>query len=167
MVKCRNSAELCRACLLPPTFRTRRCRSPGVWHTVPCLANGYLVTSFLPGRHFSGPDDFSTQLQAWLKVVNRRVHRTLGARPADPWEADRAQMLTPPAVDPPTWWRFSTRMGRDHYVRVDTCDYSVGLAAIGHQVTVLTDSEGVVVLASGGEIVAQHARCWARHQTLT
>lgn len=113
-----------------------------MWHTVPCLANGYLVTSFLPGRHFSGPDDFSTQLQAWLKVVNRRVHRTLGARPADPWEADRAQMLTLPAVDPPTWWRFSTRMGRDHYVRVDTCDYSVGLAAIGHQVTVLTDSEG-------------------------
>ncbi|MCX4879298.1 MULTISPECIES: hypothetical protein [unclassified Streptomyces] len=58
-------------------------------------------------------------------------------------------------------------MGRDDYVRVDTCDYSAGLAAIGHQVTVLTDSEQVVVLASGGEIVAQHARCWARHQTLT
>ncbi|WP_342751635.1 hypothetical protein [Streptomyces cahuitamycinicus] len=25
----------------------------------------------------------------------------------------------------------------------------------------------VIVLTSGGEIVAQHARCWARHQTLT
>ncbi|MFF7984779.1 IS21 family transposase [Streptomyces sp. NPDC007901] len=130
-------------------------------------ANGYLETSFLPGRHFSGPDDFNTQLQAWLKVANRRVHRTLGARPADRWEADRAQMLTLPAVDPPTWWRFSTRLGRDHYVRVDTCDYSVDPAAIGHQVTVLTDNEQVVVLTSGGEIVAQHARCWARHQTLT
>ncbi|MFI6937267.1 Mu transposase domain-containing protein [Streptomyces sp. NPDC050287] len=31
---------------------------------------------------------------------------------------------------------------------------------IGHQVTVLTDSEQVVVLTSGDEIVAQHARCW-------
>ncbi|MFD8653438.1 IS21 family transposase [Streptomyces mirabilis] len=130
-------------------------------------ANGYLETSFLPGRHFSGPDDFNTQLQTWLKVANRRVHRTLGARPADRWEADRAQMLTLPAVDPPTWWRFSTRLGRDHYVRVDTCDYSVDPAAIGHQVTVLTDNEQVVALTSGGEIVAQHARCWARHQTLT
>ncbi|MFF4291543.1 IS21 family transposase [Streptomyces sp. NPDC001601] len=130
-------------------------------------ANGYLETSFLPGRHFSGPDDFNAQLQAWLKVANRRLHRTLGARPADRWEADRAQMLTLPAVDPPTWWRFSTRLGRDHYVRVDTCDYSVDPAAIGHQVTVLTDNEQVVVLTSGGEIVAQHARCWARHQTLT
>ncbi|MFF4576769.1 IS21 family transposase [Streptomyces sp. NPDC001410] len=130
-------------------------------------ANGYLETSFLPGRHFSGPDDFNTQLAAWLKVANRRVHRTLGARPADRWEADRAQMLTLPAVDPPTWWRFSTRLGRDHYVRVETCDYSVAPAAIGHQVTVLTDNEQVIVLTSGGEIVAQHARCWARHQTLT
>jgi hypothetical protein len=78
----------------------------------------------------------------------------------------RAQMLTLPAVDPPTWWRFSIRVGRDHHVRVDTCDYSVYPAAIGHRVTVLTDSEQVVVLASGGEIVAQQARCCARHQTL-
>ncbi|GAA1894441.1 IS21 family transposase [Streptantibioticus ferralitis] len=130
-------------------------------------ANGYLETSFLPGRHFSGPDDFNTQLAGWLKVANRRVHRTLGARPADRWEADRAGMLTLPAVDPPTWWRFATRLGRDHYVRVDTCDYSVDPAAIGHLVTVLTDTDEVIVLATGGQIVARHARCWARHQTLT
>jgi hypothetical protein len=130
-------------------------------------ANGYLETSFLPGRHFSSPDDFNTQLAEWLKVANRRVHRGLGARPADRWEADRAQMLTLPAVDPPTWWRFSTRLGRDHYVRVDTCDYSVDPAAIGHHVTVLTDNDEVIVLAAGGEIMARHTRCWARHQTLT
>ncbi|MFD7608582.1 tyrosine-type recombinase/integrase [Streptomyces mirabilis] len=52
-------------------------------------ANGYLETSFPPGRHFSGPDDFNTQLQTWLKVANRRVHRTLRARPADRWEMDQ------------------------------------------------------------------------------
>ncbi|MFB6775819.1 IS21 family transposase [Streptomyces sp. NPDC056337] len=130
-------------------------------------ANGYLETSFLPGRHFSGPDDFNHQLATWLKVANRRIHRTLEARPAERWAADRAQMLTLPAVDPPTWWRFQTRLGRDHYVRVDTCDYSVDPAAIGHQVTVLTGNDQIIVLTSGGEIVAQHARCWARHQTLT
>ncbi|MGW6413541.1 IS21 family transposase, partial [Streptomyces vinaceus] len=78
-------------------------------------ANGYLETSFLPGRHFSGPDDFNTQLSTWLGVANRRMHRTLGARPTDRWEADRAQMLALPAADPPAWWRFQTRLGRDHY----------------------------------------------------
>lgn len=76
-------------------------------------------------------------------------------------------MLTLPAVDPPTWRRFQVRLGRDHYVRVGTCDYSVDPAAIGHQVTVLSDNEKVIVLATGGEIVAEHTRCWARHQTIT
>ncbi|MER8062819.1 IS21 family transposase [Streptomyces sp. NPDC094022] len=130
-------------------------------------ANGYLETSFLPGRHFTGPDDFNTQLDAWLKVANRRVHRTLQARPSDRWEADLAGMLALPPVAPPPWWGFQIRLGRDHYVRVDTCDYSVDPAAIGRMVTVLCDNDEVIVLAQGGEIVARHPRCWARHQTLT
>ncbi|MGW0962060.1 Mu transposase domain-containing protein [Streptomyces gelaticus] len=46
-------------------------------------------------------------------------------------------------------------------------DYSVAPAVIGHQVTALTCGEQVVLLASGGKIVVRHARCWARHQTLT
>lgn len=56
-------------------------------------ANGYLETSFLPGRVFTSPGDFNTQLSSWLEVTNRRVHRTLEARPAERWEADRAAML--------------------------------------------------------------------------
>lgn len=45
-------------------------------------ANGYLETLFLPGRVFTSPADFNTQLAGWLEVANRRVHRTLEARPA-------------------------------------------------------------------------------------
>ncbi|WP_409474475.1 IS21 family transposase [Streptomyces sp. HC307] len=130
-------------------------------------ANGYLSTSFLPGRHFTGPGDFNTQLAAWLAVANRRVHRVLQARPADRWEADKAGMLALPPVDPPAWWRFSARIGRDHYVRVDTCDYSVHPRAIGRTVTVRADTEEITVTTTGGDQVARHARCWARHQALT
>ncbi|MFJ9099518.1 hypothetical protein ACIRJM_13665 [Streptomyces sp. NPDC102405] len=36
-------------------------------------------------------------------VANRSVHRTFGTRLADRWEADRAQILTLAAVDPPKW----------------------------------------------------------------
>jgi transposase len=129
-------------------------------------ANGYLETSFLPGRTFTGPDDFNTQLTTWLQIANRRVHRSIAARPIDRWEADRAAMLTLPPVDPPMWWRFGTRLGRDHYVRVDTCDYSVHPRAIGRQVQVRTDTTEVLVLM-GQEVVARHPRCWARHQSLT
>ncbi|MFJ9248617.1 Mu transposase domain-containing protein [Streptomyces sp. NPDC101776] len=131
-------------------------------------ANGYLETSFLPGRTFTGPDDFNTQLTAWLAIANRRQHRTLGARPVDRWEADRAQMLALPPVDPPRWWRFAIRIGRDHYIRVDTCDYSVHPLAVGKKVQVRTDTDEVVVtLAPGGAEVARHPRCWAKQQTIT
>ncbi|WP_438290984.1 Mu transposase domain-containing protein [Streptomyces sp. HUAS TT7] len=130
-------------------------------------ADGYLETSFLPGRHFSGPNDFNLQLGEWLKVANRRQHRTLMAHPTERWEADRAGTIALPPVDPPSWWRFSIRLGRDHYVHVDTCDYSVDPAAIGRTVTVLCDNDQVLVLAAGGEIVAEHPRRWARHQTIT
>ncbi|MFI8458391.1 IS21 family transposase, partial [Kitasatospora sp. NPDC085464] len=41
-------------------------------------ANGYLETSFLPGRTFTGPDDFNNQLTAWLQIANRRQHRSIG-----------------------------------------------------------------------------------------
>ncbi|MFR9755060.1 IS21 family transposase [Streptomyces sp. TR06-5] len=131
-------------------------------------ANGYLETSFLPGRTFTGLEDFNAQLAAWLAIANRRIHRTLGTRPADRWEADRARMLPLPPVDPPRWWRFATRLGRDHYIRVDTCDYSVHPLAIGKKVQVRTSAEEVVAtLTPGGAEVARHARCWAKHQTLT
>ncbi|WP_217161416.1 IS21 family transposase [Streptomyces sp. AC512_CC834] len=131
-------------------------------------ANGYLETSFLPGRTFGGPADFNTQLTAWLTTANRRLHRSLGARPIDRWQADRAGMLTLPPVDPPRWFRFHTRLGRDHYIRVDTVDYSVHPLAIGKRIQVSTDADEVIaVLSPGGAVVARHPRCWAKHQTIT
>lgn len=129
-------------------------------------ANGYLETSFLPGRVFTSPADFNTQLAAWLEVANRRVHRTLEARPAERWEADRAAMLPLPPTAPPGWWQTSVRIGRDHYIRLDTCDYSVHPAAIGRIVRIEADTETVRAHLDG-RLVAEHARCWARHQTLT
>jgi transposase len=129
-------------------------------------ANGYLETSFLPGRAFNSPDDFNIQLTDWLQRANQRHHRRLGCRPVDRWGADRAAMLGLPPVAPVTGWRLSTRLPRDHYVRLDSNDYSVHPAAIGRLVHVIADLETVVVSCAGGE-VARHARCWADHQTIT
>jgi hypothetical protein len=47
-------------------------------------ANGYLETSFLPGRRFASPADFNAQLAEWYATVNGRVRRALGCAPADP-----------------------------------------------------------------------------------
>ena len=40
-------------------------------------------------------------------------------------------MLELPPVAPVTGWRLATRLPRDHYVRVDSNDYSVDPSVIG------------------------------------
>lgn len=129
-------------------------------------ANGYLETSFLPGRRFSSPAEFNSQLEEWLVRANTRQHRRLGCRPMDRWEADRAAMVTLPPVAPVAGWRLVTRLPRDHYVRVDSNDYSVHPVAVGRWVEVIADLD-VVRVRCAGQVVADHRRCWADHQTIT
>jgi hypothetical protein len=130
-------------------------------------ANGYLETSFLPGRRFSDPADFNVQLADWLRhKANRRQHRVLRCRPIDRIAEDRRAMLVFPPMLPDPALRFATRIGRDHHVRVDTCDYSVHPKAIGRRVEVRVDLERVFVRL-GAEVVADHERSWAKHRTVT
>lgn len=129
-------------------------------------ANGYLETSFLPGRSFTGPADFNAQLQTWLLLANGRQHRALGCRPVDRLEADRTAMLALPPVAPSVGWTTSLRLPRDHYVRLDSNDYSVHPAAVGRRVEVSADLDQVSVTCAG-RTVASHQRCWARHQSIT
>src|SRR5438477_996839 len=130
-------------------------------------ANGYLETSFLPGRRFSSPQDFNAQLAAWLKKkANARMHSTLRCSPADRIAEDRAAMMAPPPVQPDPAWRETKRLGRDHWVRIGTCDYSVHPRAIGRPVDIRMDLDEVVVTCAG-EVVACYARSWAKHRTIT
>lgn len=129
-------------------------------------ANGYLETSFLPGRVFASPADFNAQLRAWLALANTRVVRRIGCAPTARWEADRAAMLPLPPVPPCLGWRAQVRLPRDHYVRVEGNDYSVDPAAVGRRVEVAADLSRVSVTLQG-QVVAEHDRCWARHQSIT
>jgi transposase len=129
-------------------------------------ANGYLETSFLPGRAFRSPADFNTQLTDWLVIANNRQHRILGCQPIQRWDADRAAMIELPPVAPVVGWLASTRLPRDHYVRVDSNDYSVDPGVIGRRVEVVAGLDLVTVTCQG-QRVAWHERCWADHQSIT
>jgi transposase len=126
----------------------------------------YLERSFLPGRSFTGPADFNAQISTWLDRVNTRPRRALGCAPTDRIAADLERMLPLPPVAPATGWRYSTRLARDHYVRLDGNDYSVHPAVIGHRVEVVADLHRVRVLCAG-RTVADHERVWAKHQTIS
>lgn len=129
-------------------------------------AHDYLERSFLPGRTFTCPADFNAQLGGWLATVNRRVRRALGCAPIDRITADRAAMLSLPPVAPATGWRAATRLARDHYIRLDSNDYSVHPAVIGRRVEIIADLARVRVLCEG-KVVADHDRLWAHHQTVS
>ena len=128
-------------------------------------ANGYLETSFLPGRSFEDVADFNRQLAVWLKRANQRIHGTTRVRPAEAIFEDRGAMMSFPPVLPDPSWRHTMRLPRDHYVRVDTNDYSVNPRYVGRRVEVTVTLEEVVVTCDGAE-VARHRRCLAKHQTL-
>jgi transposase len=90
----------------------------------------------------------------------------LGCAPAERIGADRAAMLTLPPVPPPTGWEMSLRLPRDHYVRLDSNDYSVHPTAVARRVLVRADLDRVRVWCEG-DVVADHERVWAKHQTLS
>ena len=129
-------------------------------------AHDYLERSFLPGRSFAGPEDFNTQLADWLEVVNTRPRRALGCAPADRITADRAAMLTVPPVAPATGWRASLRLPRDHYIRLDSNDYSIHPSVIGRRIEVIADLDRVRAVCEG-KLVADHERIWAAHQAIS
>jgi hypothetical protein len=128
--------------------------------------NGWFETSFMPGRAFTCPADFNDQFTGWLALANARVVRTIKAKPVDLLAADLAQMLPLPPVALGLGWRNRIRLGRDYYVRLDTNDYSVDPQAIGRIVDVAADLDRVTI-RSGGRVVADHARVWARQMTVT
>ncbi len=130
-------------------------------------ANGYLETSFLSGRDFSSPQDFNAQLGEWLATkANTRLHAGLRCRPSDRIAEDLGAMMALPPVAPDVALHADTRLGRDHWVRVGTNDYSVHPRAIGRRVHVRADADHVEV-TRGSEEVARHARVWARHVTVS
>lgn len=128
--------------------------------------NGYLETSFMPGRSFASVDDFNDQLSRWLTKANSRMHRAIRCRPSDRIHEDLGSMMALPPVLPDVCHRSAVRIARDHYVRFGTCDYSVHPRAIGRRAELKATLDWVVVSVAGDE-VARHRRSLAPHRTIT
>ena len=129
-------------------------------------ANGFLETSFMPGRSFTGPVDYNTQMGLWLPRANARLLRRTGEQPGVRVAVDTAAMALLPPIAPAVGTTSRVRLARDYYVRVAGNDYSVDPIAIGRFVDVHAGLDQVVVSCAGTQ-VASHPRCWAVRQTIT
>ena len=129
-------------------------------------ANGFLQTSFMPGRTFTDPADYNTQLAGWLPKANSRLLRRTGCQPGVRVVTDTAAMGVLPPVAPAVGTSMRVRLGRDYYVRTAGNDYSVNPTVIGRFVDVHAGLERVVA-SCAGTVVGTHVRCWASRQTIT
>jgi transposase len=130
---------------------------------------GYIETSFEPGRAFANQLDFQDQLDRWFdERANRRLHRTLRRRPVDLLAEERQQMRPLPERAPDTARRWMLRVPPDPHVRVDSNDYSLDPGLVGRRVEVCVDQQHITAVAlDTGELACRHQRCFARHRTIT
>jgi transposase len=130
---------------------------------------GFMETSFEPGRSFAGELDFQDQLDRWFgERANLRFHRTLRCRPADRLPEEHRAMRPLPAPMPDTDRRFVIRVPPDPYLRVDTNDYSLDPRLVGRRVEArISRRELLAVALDTGELACRHARSFARHRTIT
>ncbi len=129
----------------------------------------FLRTSFEPARLFAGPADYQQQLDEWYDArANVRFHRTIRARPIDRFAEERLHLRQLPAAVPDLDRRTVLRVPPQPYVRVDTVDYSLDPGFVARRVELrVSQSEVSAVALDTGELVARHARTFARHVSVT
>jgi len=130
---------------------------------------GYMATSFEPGRSFVNHHDFQDQLDGWFdERANRRLHRTLRRRPIELLAEELEAMRPLPEHAPATERRWMLRVPPDPHLRFDSNDYSLDPRLVGRRVQVCVDQQHVTAIAlDTGELACRHPRCFARHRTLT
>jgi len=130
---------------------------------------GYIETSFEPARVFVNEHDYQAQLDAWIdEKANRRLHRTLRARPIDLLTEELAVMGRLPVRLPDLDRRSVIRVGQDPYLRFDTCDYSLDPRLVGQRVeTRISQTRIVAVVLGSGEVAGEHRRSYQKHRTIS
>lgn len=130
---------------------------------------GFLETSFEPGRSFANELDFQGQLDRWFdERANVRLHRTLRERPLDRLGRERESLRTLPEPGPDLDRRIVLRVPPQPYVRVDRNDYSLEPRLVGRRVEVRVGQREIVAVAlDTGELAATHRRVFAAGQQLT
>ena len=131
----------------------------------------YVERNFWAGRSFADFEDLDCQRWDWLKdKANVRVHSVTRQRPMDRFQAEQEHLLPLPAEPFDTDWVLFPRVSKDCVVRVDTNDYSVpwqhAQTYVRRSMEVRVDDQWVRIHLPGGDEVARHARCYARHQQI-
>jgi transposase len=128
----------------------------------------FMRTNFESGRRFANPLDYQLQLDGWCDRVNRRVHRTTRAVPAERLLQEQRRMRPLPAAIPDCDRRLVVRVPQQPFVRLDRNDYSIDPAFAGRRVEVrVSQTEVTALVLDTGELACRHRRSFAGGLTVT
>jgi hypothetical protein len=100
--------------------------------------------------------------------VNRRVHRTVRAVPAERLLEEQGRMRPLPETLPDCDRRLVVRVPQQPYLRLDRNDYSIDPAFAGRRVEVrVSQTEVTAVVLDTGELACRHRRSFAGGLTVT
>jgi len=141
------------------------CQAKGVSERL----QGFMESSFEPGRSFANELDFQDQLDRWFdERANVRLHRTLRERPVDRLERERNSMRPLPEPGPDLDRRLVIRVPPQPYVHVDRNDYSLDPRLVGRRIEVRVSQREIIAVAlDTGELACRHRRVFAAGQELT
>ena len=129
-------------------------------------AVAYVKKNFLAGRALSDLASLNAEARLWLDTVaNVRVHGETHRKPADMFLEEKGHLRPLPA-NPYDAARVGTvRASNRCRVTVDTNRYSVPSAYASAQLTLKLYAERLRVF-DGERLVAEHLRCFDRHQDI-
>ena len=117
----------------------------------------YIERNFYPGRTFADFDDLNQQLVTWCRDKSKRTIRTIGTRPIDLYETERAHLRRLPAFIPEVHALHHRLVDLEGYVHLHSNRYSVPTEFVGRRVEVRETRERVLVF-DGPRRVAIHKR---------
>lgn len=127
----------------------------------------YLRTSFLPGLVFSSLGDLNRQAERFCSVVagRRQWPQEQRLTVADAYAKEKPLLVALPHDRFPATEIVVATVGKTPYVRFDSNRYSVPHDRVRRQVTVRASSTRVRIF-DFDELIAEHRRCWDKHQVV-
>jgi len=127
----------------------------------------FIRESFFAARPFTTLEDFNRQARLWRDQVarQRRWPEDDSRTVEDALRQEQPRLLPLPAHAFDTNLLLTVRSRKTIYVRFDLNDYSIPPDAIGHELS-LQISPARIRILKGGTGIAEHRRCWDRHQVI-
>lgn len=130
-------------------------------------AIGYLRTSFFHGISFAGIDDLNRQAESFCTGVAsaRGWPQQRSITVAEALAKEQPFLVELPGDPFPAAQLEEVSVGKTPYVRFDSNRYSVPHTRVRRMLTLEADSRRVRIM-DRGEVVAEHSRCWDKHQVV-